>query len=532
MSLTKEQYQTKFFDLPEWVKDEVLADKTIEINEKIIQDFRLNEEQTQQLFAILRGIIFKEMPITDLDKSLKVLSLSDEITKNLATEIQKNRLDPLKKYFDGEAKPVSAEGFDEAKSIVDESSDMVDDQVDPRGGKSPVANEIIDDDILISEPTGPNKFLTLSQKIITALSLHLDVDLAKRLEIVLTSYLKDIRGQADFLELLSRPTKIGGLGLSPDQAKKVLEIAQNEKEKPQTSSSVMSNNPAPMAKKPGLAGNLKSLSDITSSYKKKFQPQTVAIPPKISSQNYLSLAAESALPQVPAPEVPEEISAPQEPLEIKQPEPPTFLKTEANTIQQESAPSSSSAPPFAITKIAEKEKTVDVAQTPKTKYQTGTLAPNFQNIVDDHLMNKPSAVSKSFFPEDRVSILEPKTNVSLDYQSVQEVSLSHSLGPIDELGSFSIDDWRRYKNSNLAAQKIEEKVILLGEESISKKYQGIQAWKQSPVNQLYLTMGREALETDGVSIAQLIEQKQKENNPYLTLEEFEAVAELNQKLHF
>jgi hypothetical protein len=45
-------------------------------------------------------------------------------------------------------------------------------------------------------------------------------------------------------------------------------------------------------------------------------------------------------------------------------------------------------------------------------------------------------------------------------------------------------------------------------------------------------MGREALETDGVSIAQLIEQKQKENNPYLTLEEFEAVAELNQKLHF
>ena len=107
-------------------------------------------------------------------------------------------------------------------------------------------------------------------------------------------------------------------------------------------------------------------------------------------------------------------------------------------------------------------------------------------------------------------------------------SVPKALGPIEELGTITIEDLRRLPGANIAekTQKIAGKIELLGRESLVRKSQGLEAWKRSPLNQLYGKVVHETI-VRRISPEEFLKQA-----PLLTAEEFHAIMELNQKLRF
>ncbi len=106
------------------------------------------------------------------------------------------------------------------------------------------------------------------------------------------------------------------------------------------------------------------------------------------------------------------------------------------------------------------------------------------------------------------------------------------MGPIDELREMDLVNFRRLsQNPETAATKIKGKLENLEDEGYSQKLSGIKAWRQSPVNKLYLTIGQESM-SHKKPINIIIEEKKTNNQEYLTNQEFTAIMDLNKSLRF
>ncbi|MFA6475567.1 MAG: hypothetical protein WCV88_05215 [Patescibacteria group bacterium] len=106
------------------------------------------------------------------------------------------------------------------------------------------------------------------------------------------------------------------------------------------------------------------------------------------------------------------------------------------------------------------------------------------------------------------------------------------MGPIDELRAFDTLEFRRLApDPVLAARRIHDKIELLAEESITKQAEGIDAFKQSPINKLYLELGNESI-TSGQAVTAVIAARTAKGIPTLSEVEFDAISDLNRQLRF
>jgi hypothetical protein len=106
------------------------------------------------------------------------------------------------------------------------------------------------------------------------------------------------------------------------------------------------------------------------------------------------------------------------------------------------------------------------------------------------------------------------------------------MGPIEALGMLTINDLRRLGSSpQECLQKIELEIEALGKDSFSQKAAGIQAWRQSPVFQAYLTIGRMAMERNE-EVTDIIELLSAQRKTTLTSEELEQISLLNRRFRF
>ncbi len=104
------------------------------------------------------------------------------------------------------------------------------------------------------------------------------------------------------------------------------------------------------------------------------------------------------------------------------------------------------------------------------------------------------------------------------------------MGPVEELSSFDLESFRALApDTRQIIEKIKHKISLLEDESFEKKAQGIQAWQHSEVYQNYLDLGRQSLEQNR-PVNEIIKDKQSQNQPTLSFEEFQAIADLNEEL--
>ena len=106
------------------------------------------------------------------------------------------------------------------------------------------------------------------------------------------------------------------------------------------------------------------------------------------------------------------------------------------------------------------------------------------------------------------------------------------VGPIEELQFLDLANFRRLgQTPTETADKILAKIKLLEKDGYDKMVAGVLAWRQSPVNRLYLRLGREAL-NQGVLLKDYLASRRSAGQEYLSWEEVEALVNLNGKLSF
>lgn len=115
------------------------------------------------------------------------------------------------------------------------------------------------------------------------------------------------------------------------------------------------------------------------------------------------------------------------------------------------------------------------------------------------------------------------TDVKKDYKLV---------GPMEELSLLTLETFRRLGETPAErAQKIGAKINLLAKESLAKKAQGMVAWRQSPLYKLYVTLGQASME-HGLDLAGVINEYSGQGKEILTMDEFNAITDLNRQMRF
>ncbi len=106
------------------------------------------------------------------------------------------------------------------------------------------------------------------------------------------------------------------------------------------------------------------------------------------------------------------------------------------------------------------------------------------------------------------------------------------VGPVDELASLTLETFRRLEEGTKGRiAKIISKINLLAEDSLAKKTAGIKAWQKSPLYKMYVAVGQSSME-HGLDVEQIIGQYSKQGRQIISIEEFEAISDLNRKLRF
>lgn len=106
------------------------------------------------------------------------------------------------------------------------------------------------------------------------------------------------------------------------------------------------------------------------------------------------------------------------------------------------------------------------------------------------------------------------------------------LSPVDELRYLTLKQFRRLSIvPEQAVEKIKEKMESLGRYDYGKKIEGIAAWRESPLNNLYLEIGRRSLK-EHISVDDIVKENLATDPDGLRQDELEAIIFLNQSLKF
>ena len=417
-------------------------------------------------------------------------------------------------------------------------------------GSSPLSppSAIKEDDsdlILSSSPATSNdlttmttanlNYLSIIDQLIAQLGLSFaDEPLNNRFNNTISSYLKGIRKEIELRDVLAREEKIGGMGYDQAMISKIVDkiITLKKNLTPEVKT---------MVDKPALAQGLKSPSEMV-------VPQSAEF--KSGSEKLLSGPEDILLPSAPLTDLEKEkeqfISGPLSPpvAEVKTPPAPSFNL----------APSTSEKDIWNLDSSAEPVEPGSPAPPPANLPEpSNEINFNlFENQPSDGLLNNfnfdqpseptppisapavsvPSTPPASPMPAESVIQNVHHTSAPTPNPVMEEIRVTPKIyGPAEELKTITIEDWRRWGTVNEGTKRILDKINLLAEESLVKKSQGIAAWKDSAVNQMYLDIGTEAID-NGLSVEQVIAKRQQEHRPTLTVEEFNAVSELNQRLRF
>lgn len=181
--------------------------------------------------------------------------------------------------------------------------------------------------------------------------------------------------------------------------------------------------------------------------------------------------------------------------------------------------------------IRQSDDTYQFDQSPAGLHDT--FAENLAQI-------KPEFTKTPHFKEPEIKsepdVAPPRTKrpVSTDIKTrVSDVRpMERVRGPIEELRYMNLAELHRIGTNALDnISRIKDKIDALEEESFNKKVEGIKAWRQSPLYNLYLDIGRQSME-QGKSISQVIMERQQLDSETLSMQEFEKISDLNQELRF
>jgi hypothetical protein len=156
--------------------------------------------------------------------------------------------------------------------------------------------------------------------------------------------------------------------------------------------------------------------------------------------------------------------------------------------------------------------------------------PAEKNSTDDQQV---AAVSTDSAPTIVVPIDQRATDNKTGKIRMDDVRFTpKTLTPIDELANLNLKRFRYLGRSpEERTQKIKEKLDMLAEHGYSKRLQGLSAWRQSPLNCLYLQIGQRSIQNCQPA-EQLLSKEDNPDNDNLTFNEFIAIMNLNKQIRF
>ena len=317
----------------------------------------------------------------------------------------------------------------------------------------------------------------------------------RRFVALFVSYLKDVRSVVDMREAMLKSVEAGGLGLASDKTEQVLKIideVKQQRSKVSITPKVASPSPLPIApaeaKKPVSAIDKLIEADIGAFLIKPASNASQAVVPKL------------------------EVSAPR-------------VVIENATIVVPPQPAAGQAAPVASS----------TPKAPKPALPPIGFSPDKVQEWRQEMLKEIARVAPPVPTPGLHTSPTPPHVVPLPNQGRPQLSdikaPPRTLGPVGELKSLGVVDFRRLGPVMLALEKVQAKIDLIGEASIGKRLEAVRAWQASPVYQQYLRLGRESIE-QGKSVAELTAELSAAGDEVLTEAEFNAIVDFNVKLRF
>ncbi|HJV33242.1 MAG TPA: hypothetical protein VJ694_04415 [Patescibacteria group bacterium] len=316
-----------------------------------------------------------------------------------------------------------------------------------------------------------------------------DEAMAKRIKTVIANRVRDVRDQMETLETMVQPKELGGLGLSQDAARAVLNAIQTKLRSvhDEHAVKVMTEKTEWVEKEKSqkLEGEAEAKrndqTDLESLY------QSIVSKSKKAVRNAPPATAPALTASASAPAQPVSAVPPNLPIATTNPVPPELRAPAVVPLPEPPAPQpKTAAPPLTIVR-----PTPGVAVMPQVQGAGLGLKPRMDDV-------KPVA---------------------------------RLTGPVEELRAINIVDFRRLsKDPAEACVKIKDKIDVLAEQSYTRRNEAIAAWGASEVVRTYLELMGEGL--NGLPLKDAVAARLAARKPYLTPEEFQAVAALSRQLRY
>ncbi|MFW0862081.1 MAG: hypothetical protein ACKKL6_00635 [Candidatus Komeilibacteria bacterium] len=175
------------------------------------------------------------------------------------------------------------------------------------------------------------------------------------------------------------------------------------------------------------------------------------------------------------------------------------------------------------------DKQASIIQQANAASSGGIANIGKEEKADDFVVKKQEPVEKKgMFSWHKRSHTVPAGKVAMD----EVKNFTKLVGPVDELQQLDLNMFRRLGSTPTSIiDKIKERIDSLSNGSVAERDRVIKAWQASPVYGLYVRLGRASLE-DGLPVDTIIKQQTNAGQPSLTVEEFDAISDLNAKFRF
>lgn len=378
-------------------------------------------------------------------------------------------------------------------------------------------------------------------------------ELMNRCRQILLTYRKGIRTKIDVRAALEKPVAQGGLGLEAavvDRLLRSLEKSPVATSLPQASAAftdlVNKNEASSYDLKSALArGAVKPPAELMSKFKSpaaklNLQPEleapekTLALEDKGTVKENLPSMVVKPLSSEPKEELTTKNTVLIQPSDHFQPEiEPTPVLRDL-TLEKSNSQVMSPQPPAAP---AEKEVEANkFAPAPKSRLWSKLFKAQEKkaerplkkiSVSSDHLAEAVRAAAQAAPASVRpAASIETKTKME-DVRARPKV-----MGPLEELRYLDLVNFRRLGDSPQAiTDKIVMKIKLLEKDGYDRMVEGVQSWRQSPVNRIYVRLAQEAV-AQGITLRDAVAARQAANKETLSMEEIEAIVAMNSRLMF
>lgn len=361
-----------------------------------------------------------------------------------------------------------------------------------------------------------------------------------RFKNILATYLRGVRSKIDTRNSLAKDAKIGGLNLSPEEIDRVFKIcsaykfsslaisaAQPEATTAPEPANIVSKPKTEVLGVPPRLAEIMAQADQADGYNLKQVLASKSIKPSSSSSKI---------------DTSHELNPPKAQLDLPRPKPAAAVLTAKPAVPTPavSAVSPQKPPSNKLSFFDKAAKLISLSQKDKVKIPK-PLTP--VSVPTPAATPKPTPMVKSVGPikvaTKPVNSGPVGTAASRPVPAPSPRPVMHDIkpmpkvmGPIEELQFLDLVNFRRLgSDSGEAVNKIFAKIKLLEKDGYDRMVLGVKAWRQSPVNHLYLRLGQEAI-AKGQSIKEILAAKKKAGIDSLSPEEISAIISLNSKLIF